>query len=162
MPNEEYQLPTVLLSVDAAKRRHPGEPDAVLDDPKQLAVGKPLRFRQAQIRRLWVQTFTVQGIAAAIVGVTRRAMIREVPHWFSQSLIGRHDGIVLAAGIRRYCQAVGVSRQHRFHSGRCGTSAEAVVQHRNASGNRQAGGQHQQEKNQTPAFHGPRMLAERS
>jgi len=124
MPNEEYQFPAVLRSVAAAKRRHAGEADSVLDDPEQFAVGKLSGFRQAQVRRLRVQTLAVRRIAAAVVAVTRCAMIGEVRHRFLQSLIGRGDAIVLVASIRWSRQPRGQHDQEKnqgpaLHVARC-------------------------------------------
>src|SRR6266446_1212949 len=70
--DEVNELPTALhASVLAAigKRRHSREPHAILDDPEQLAVGKILCFRQAQIRWLGVEATANHGLPAAVVGV---------------------------------------------------------------------------------------------
>src|SRR5450755_1803696 len=79
VPDENYQLPTILLrAVAVAKRGHTGEADPVLDDPEQFAVRKFLRFGQAQIRRLRVHALAVHGVATAVVAMAGSAVIREV------------------------------------------------------------------------------------
>ena len=69
--NKQNELPSIVfLSVSAAKRWHPREPDSVLDDPEKFAVGKILRFRLSQIRWLRVQTLAVHRVATSVIAVT--------------------------------------------------------------------------------------------
>src|SRR5205807_10281621 len=80
MTNEMHQLPAVLpvamicadMIAVARKRRHAGEPDAVFDNPEQLAVAQLLGLRFAQVRRLGIEAIADWRIAAAIVPMTNR------------------------------------------------------------------------------------------
>ena len=95
--DEVNQLPTVLhASVLAAigKRRHSREPHPILDDPEQLAVGKTLRFRQAQIRWLGIEATSNHGLPAAVVGMADGAMIREMQPRIAQILRRDEQGIL--------------------------------------------------------------------
>lgn len=75
-PNEKDQLP--VLKVLAAPTRHSHEANPVLDDVKDLSFGEALRFWLTQVRRRRVKSGVNLGLAAAIIRVTDRAMIREV------------------------------------------------------------------------------------
>src|ERR1700722_15160696 len=124
MPNEEHQFPTIVLRVGtSAKGWHARKAHSVFDDPKKFAVGKLLGLLQTKVGRLRVQTFTVHRVAAAIVAVAARAMIREVRASLLQRLVRRGDGIVIVARVRGNGKVPHVSRDHCFHRGGGGPRA---------------------------------------
>ena len=79
-PNEVDQLPGVdVVAAARAPRGHAGQADAVFDDPVELAVGLVLCLgRDACPAPSGKQTAADLGVAAAVVGVARGAMVGEV------------------------------------------------------------------------------------
>src|SRR5690349_8893870 len=77
MPDEMHQFPGILfiMTGTAAPGRHRAQPDAVLDNVEQLAVGHLLSRRKAHIRSRWIGSLSHLSVAGAIVGVTHRAVI---------------------------------------------------------------------------------------
>src|SRR5688572_25292604 len=80
MSDEVYQVPAVFLAIcfAGAERRHPGESNAMFDDVEELAIGKLLRRRGAEIERPRIQPTPVLSVTTPVVAVTARAMIGEV------------------------------------------------------------------------------------
>src|SRR5271168_156827 len=65
--DEQHQLPAVIAAAVDAERRHAGKAYAMLDDPKNLAIGKFLRIRLAQIRRLRIHPASQHGPPVAVI-----------------------------------------------------------------------------------------------
>src|SRR6185503_6167065 len=88
--DEVHEFPALNSAVLCARgpRRHPRQPHAVLDDEKQLAVGKCLCGGKPHIRWLWVQPTTDVRVAAAVVRVAGRAMVSVMRHRL------RHDILI--------------------------------------------------------------------
>lgn len=81
MPYKVNQLPAGLFAAMvslAAERRHSCKAHSILDHPENLAVREVLRFRLAEIRRSRVKTASDHRVAAAVVPMADRAVIREV------------------------------------------------------------------------------------
>src|SRR6202045_4430985 len=97
--DEENEFPAivVLFFLRMAPGRHARETDAVLDDVADLAIGKILRLRRAQIRRLGVEVAADLGLAAAVVSVAGRAAVDEAVAGLIEDLRRSFQGIVLMA-----------------------------------------------------------------
>src|SRR6476469_5784354 len=80
MTDKMHQLPAVdiLLRVAASPGRHGRKANAVVDDPKQLAVRQGLCIGEPQIGRLRVDVLADGGLPASVVGMADCAMISEV------------------------------------------------------------------------------------
>src|SRR5437879_12136070 len=131
--DEVNQLPTALhASVLAAlgKCRHSRESHAILDDPEQFAVGKILRFRQAQIRWLGVEATSNHALPAAVVGVADGAMIREMKPRIAQILRRVEQRILRQSRTRRDRKMTQVASDHDFEFSGSGASTESVMQER--------------------------------
>src|SRR6266853_1324064 len=78
--DEGDQVPgrALALLASVTPGRHAGEPNAVLDDVEQLAVGELLRRRQPQIRRPWIEIAAHLRLPASVVRVADGAMVREM------------------------------------------------------------------------------------
>src|SRR5229473_7585361 len=156
--DEMNQLPTAFhASMLAAhgKCRHSREAYAILDDPEQFAVGKILRFRQAQIRWLGVQATANPGLPAAVVAVADGAMIREMKPRIAQILRRYEHGILGEPRIRRDRQMTHVASHHDFESIGRGVSAEAIMQDRRGDSDNQAEERHRDDDDdESSAFHG--------
>src|SRR6266478_9140353 len=78
VPDEQDQLPAVVVFLLHAPGRHSSQSDTVVDDVVKISVGQPLGPRQAHVWSFWVYVLTNFGFAAAIVGVADGTMIGEV------------------------------------------------------------------------------------
>src|ERR1700730_8313817 len=76
---------------------HARETDAVLDDVADLAIGKILRLRRAQIRRLGIEVPADLGLAAAVVAVTDSAAVDEAVPGLIEGLRRGFQGVVFMA-----------------------------------------------------------------
>src|ERR1700731_142201 len=97
--DEENEFPAivVLFFLRMAPGRHARETDAVLDDVADLAIGKILRLRRAQIRRLGVEVAADLGLSASVVAVAGRATGDEAVAGLIEDLRTSFPGIVLMA-----------------------------------------------------------------
>src|SRR5688572_21711264 len=95
VPDETNQLPTVPFALfrTGAEPRHAGEPDPMLDEIEQLAVGEALRGPGREIGRPRVEIATVHGVAPAVVRVAGGAMVSEVGASSAQNLVVERHGI---------------------------------------------------------------------
>src|SRR5580704_74232 len=78
MPYKMDQPPRIVTHTVAGKGGHAGKAHAVLDNPEKLPVGVILCLSLAQVGRFRVQAAAKQPVAAAIVGMTDRAVVREM------------------------------------------------------------------------------------
>src|SRR5688572_2961379 len=100
MPDEVDEMPRLFgfLGLSGSPRWHAGQAHAVLDDVEQLAIGERLRGRLAHIRWSWIQAETDLGLAAAVVGMARGAMIGIMRHTCGDDLRRCADWILARAG----------------------------------------------------------------
>ena len=156
--DEVNQLPTALhASVLAAtgKCRHSREAHAILDDPEQFAVGKILRFRQAQIRWLGIEATANHALPAAVVGVADGAMIREMKPRIAQILRRVEHRILGQARIRRDRQVARFASDHDFESSGRGARAEAIMQEGSGDRDNEAEERYRDDDDhESSAFHG--------
>src|SRR5450756_2639275 len=95
MPDEVHELPghaVVCLRI-RAPGRPAGESNTVLDDPEDLPVRKRLSRLLAHVRSLRIEISPNACLPRAIVGVARRAVVREVPAGAAHDLGARGDRI---------------------------------------------------------------------
>jgi hypothetical protein len=90
-------MPAVLGCIPES--RHAREAHAILDNPEELAVGEVLRFREAQIGRLRVKSVPDHRMAAPIIVVARRAVIREVQPRNAQVFLGSDHRVLGGSGV---------------------------------------------------------------
>src|SRR5215469_3273108 len=103
-----HEIPNVVPSLDLAKGRHSGEADPILDDPKQLLVGKALHLFTAEIGCAWIHPSAHRRRGTAI-GTMTQAAFRAVE--------------CTAAGNAGFC----VRRALRYSLAACPPDQEAQV-----------------------------------
>src|SRR6202040_1340612 len=110
----------VVVWATGSPRRHTGEPNAVLDDVIQLAVGKILSLRQAHVRHSRVEVLAHLSFSAAIVRMATRAMIGEVAPRFHHGFGGGVHRIFRRARRLGNCEPLYRSTEEGFEgAGRC-------------------------------------------
>src|SRR5215472_2726678 len=72
-----HQIPNVIRGFNFAEGRHSGETDSVLDDPKQLLVGKALHLLAGEVGGAWIHPSPHRGRRTAI-GTMTQATLRRV------------------------------------------------------------------------------------
>src|SRR6266478_695399 len=126
--DEQNESPAivVLFFVRVAPGRHARKTDAILDDVADLAVGKILRLRQAQIWRLGVEIAANLGLAAAVVSVAGRAAVDEAVAGLIEDLWRGFQGIALMARGGGDGQSPDGTSKELFQSRRLVHGAEAA------------------------------------
>src|SRR5262249_29223593 len=85
-------------TLDLAKGGHSGVADSVLDDPKQLLVGKALHLFAGEIGGAWIHPSAHRGWGTAI-GTMTQAALRRV------ECVSAGDAGLCILGARRYSMA---------------------------------------------------------
>ena len=127
---KENEFPTVVCRAWTRKGRHSRKSHAIFDHPKKFTVGEFLRFGQAQVRRLRIQPVANHGIAAAVVSMTDGAVVSKVNPGVAKVFFRGRNGILLGPGRCRHREMSRLARHHCFHSRRCSSGAQAMVQNR--------------------------------
>src|SRR5438552_9858745 len=87
MPDEVHEFPgsvcVAVFRASSSERGHTGKAHAVLDDPKNIAVRKFLRFVGPEIGRLGVKSAPNLRVATAVIAVANRAVVGEVEPCFA-------------------------------------------------------------------------------
>src|SRR5579885_155577 len=119
--DEAHQLPAILSRVVpglSAECRHSRQTHSVFDNPEKLAVRKFLRVLLPQVRRLWIQPAHDLRVAASVVSMADRAMIREVQPRLALHLRRIRDAIGHRARVRRNRNVPDVPRDKSLQSAR--------------------------------------------
>ena len=126
-PNEVDQRPRLALAFrrPSAPGRHPGEPNTVFDDGEQLPIRQRLRSRPAHIGRWWIEAAAHRGVAASIVGVARRAVIRPMLEGAFQGRCRGLDRIGLISNGPRRRETPNRQGDPLFGHARAGARAKA-------------------------------------
>src|SRR5271166_3890547 len=84
--------------VAGAKPRHPGVPDAIGDDEKQLAI-RPFRSTALQPRDGRIEVRSKPGVRAAVGAMADRAVLAELAAAGLQIVRGRRERIVVQGRV---------------------------------------------------------------
>ncbi len=95
MPNEGHELPTIHVVIALiAECWHSAQAHTVLDGVVEFAIGHLLRVFLAHIWRTWIHRLAVHGVAATIVGMAGRAVVRPMRHAFVNHFRSDRDWIL--------------------------------------------------------------------
>src|SRR5260221_815983 len=103
--NEMNQFQTgaggAMFRAGATKGRHASEANTIFDYPENVAVGKFLRFRGPQIRRLGIKSSPDLSVAATVVAVADGTVVSEVETRLVLNFWRIGDRIFRNVGCRR-------------------------------------------------------------
>ena len=129
--DEVHQMPAALFARRRAGRPswHACEPDAMFYHVKKLAVGHLLRRRQTHVGRRRKQSFAYLGVAAAVIGVARGAVIRKMFQPLALYRRSSRHGIRTVSVRRRNRPAPHRARESHFNTARRRLGAKPGAPH---------------------------------
>jgi len=82
-----------------------------------------------------IKTLAVQGVAAAVIVVARRAMIREVQPRCTQVFLRGDDRVLGGSGVRGDGETVSIARNRGFQLAGSGSRTQAIMEKRSGNSN---------------------------
>lgn len=137
---------------------HACERDAAADDVAELAVGKILRLRRAQVGNSRVEIAADVGLAGAVRGVADGAAVDVTFARVFQNLWRGLPGVRLKARLSRDGEIARGSSNDSFEARRLGRGGEAVQEDAHSIIGRDNKYHSYQEKNDFPEFHAEPLL----
>src|ERR1700694_712990 len=101
MPNEQDELPAIVVFVRRAPRRHSGQSDTVVNGVVQLPISQVLGLWQSHIRSLRIKILADLRFSAAVIAVTYGAMVGEVGARLAENFGCRRKRILCVPFRRR-------------------------------------------------------------
>jgi len=157
MPDKQHTFPTVVFRPKSCESRHAREAHAVFYDPKKLAVGKFLRLIHSQVGRLGILAPADERVAAAIIPVACRAMIRKMQPRVAKIFRCTGDRIFRLARVCGNGEMPRIARHHRFKMRRRGAGAQPVMQNPRNDGRSESRNRYNTYQNNRSTLHSAEM-----
>ena len=142
----------------AGERGHACKPHAVFDDPEQFAVAQVLRGGTPQIGRLGIEAVAYWRVAAPVVSVTNRAVIRKMQSRVALSFCGVQHRVLGSPRLPRNRQVTRIASHKRFQPRRCRLGAQPIMQHRSSHRQGKAEEHEADQDHKCAAFHGNKNI----